>query len=326
MKYCGYCKTVLEDDAKYCYECGASQEQKDNAAGAENDNGQNTQTGGNQQQYGGQQYDGYNQQQYGGQQYDGYNQQQYGGQQYDGYNQQQYGGQQYDGYNQQQYDGQQYGGYNNQHPYNDYNRQQYESTPPVKKSNGGKIAIGIVCGVIAFFVAFVGAIIIFSNDTKEFNTEYTEYLEKYGLTDTINKYTIDDENYAVIQKSPLGSEIDFVASEEYVCSGDKIERSRGLIFYDISSLDSFERSALEISAKDNLSKFDDLKCCQISYFNVDEKYFAVMVDVDFSGDKTSLNELYDAGLIDIQNAEYVSCSKAIADAIKDGAIPKYIDN
>ena len=300
MKYCGYCKTVLEDDAKYCYECGASQEQKDNAAGAENDNGQNTQTGGNQQQY--------------------------GGQQYDGYNRQQYGGQQYDGYNQQQYDGQQYGGYNNQQPYNDYNRSQYEEAPPVKKSNGGKIAIGIVCGVIAFFVAFVGAIIIFSNDTKELNTEYTEYLEKYGLTDAINKYTIDDENYAVIEKSPLGSETDFVASEEYVCSGDKIERIRGLIFYDISSLDSFSRSAFEINIKDNLSKFDDLKCCQISYFNVDEKYFAVMVDVDFSGDKTSLNELYDAGLIDTQNAEYVSCSKVIADAIKDGAIPKYIDD
>ncbi len=295
MKYCSYCNAELENDAKYCPECGASQEQKGNNAAAGNYSGQNVQTGGGQQQFGGQQYNGYNQQ-------------------YGGYN------------SQQQYGGQQYGGYNNQQPYNGYNQPQYSAVPPVKKKNGGKIALGIVCGIIAFFVAFVGAIIIFSDDTKELNTKYTQYLERYDLTDTINKYTIDDENDAVIEKLVLESGDEFIYSTEYICSGDNIKKSRELMFYDISSLDSFTIGVVEENLKSTFSAYDDVKCCQVSYFMVGKEYFAVMLDIDYSGDKTSLKELYALGVISSQNADYLSCSKTIKNKIEDGAISKYIDN
>lgn len=295
MKYCSYCNAELENDAKYCPECGASQEQKGNNAAAGNYGGQNVQTGGGQQQFGGQQYNGYNQQ-------------------YGGYN------------SQQQYGGQQYGGYNNQQPYNGYNQPQYSAVPPVKKKNGGKIALGIVCGIIAFFVAFVGAIIIFSDDTKELNTKYTQCLERYDLTDTINKYTIDDENDAVIEKLVLDSGDEFIYSTEYICSGDNIKKSRELMFYDISSLDSFTIGVVEENLKSTFSAYDDVKCCQVSYFTVGKEYFAVMLDIDYSGDKTSLKELYALGVISSQNADYLSCSETIKSKIEGGAISKYIDN
>lgn len=275
MKFCKYCNAQLEDDAKYCYDCGASQQQ----AQSEFDN-----AGGEQSGFGANAYSG---QQYTNQQYN--NGQQYGsGQQYNN-------GQQYNA-------GQQF----NAQP-------QYMPPAPVKKTKtAAKVAIGVVCGVIAFFVAFVGAIMIFSTDSKEINPEYTQFLDKYGLTETVDRYLMDDENNATIEKYiELSYPDDILYSMEYECSGDSVKKTREILFYGLSKLTDSQVSALESSIKESYSKLYELKCCQVSYFLAGDDYYAVMVDIDYASGKTSLSELYKAGVIEEPSADYISYSKTI---------------